>query len=130
MTTSTESIDAFLRQVSATWKTNDAVAVGRNFADDGCLVNPFGERADGRPAVTTMYTQYFQTLLRGTTTAFQVNHARVVDERHVFVDAEQQILGADGAMVLDLRVPALLRREGDGWRIVDARPAMKTAAPK
>jgi uncharacterized protein (TIGR02246 family) len=124
-----DQIAAMFERFAATWNSNDATALGRFFTPDGVLVNPFGERADGQPAVTAMYMQYFGTVLQGSTTSVRVDHVRGVEGQHAFVDADQTIRGADGRVLFDLRLAALLKRDGSAWRVVDARPHTVTARP-
>ena len=90
-------------------------------------MNPFGERADGRDAVSAMYTTYFGGMLAGTTTRIEVGSARAVGDSHAFADSKQVVCAPDGSVILSLHLSALLRREGDAWRFVDARPY--TAGP-
>src|SRR4051812_12015341 len=42
------SIQAFLDQAGQVWKTIDGGAFAELFTGDGSLINPFGERVDGR----------------------------------------------------------------------------------
>jgi uncharacterized protein (TIGR02246 family) len=111
------------------WKTNEGAAVASSFVEDGALINPFGERADGRAAIASMYAEYFAGMLRATTTSFKLSHVRAVESNHAFVDAEQTIHGADGRVVLVVHLAAVLRRERDGWRFVDARPYTLASKP-
>jgi uncharacterized protein (TIGR02246 family) len=129
MSTSIEEIQTTLNRFCDAWKSNDGTAVGSFFSDDGTLINPFGERADGRAAVTAMYFQYFGGMLRGTSTAFKLAIVRTVENNHAFVDADQTINGSDGSVVLVVHLAALLRREAGAWRLVDARPYVVAAAP-
>jgi len=115
-------VDAFFRQVSDAWKSNDGGAFADLFTEDGSLINPFGERADGRTALATMYSQYFLTMLSGTTTSVTVGSVRPVGPDHAFVDGDQVITGPDGQVVLAVHLSALLRGDGDSWRFVDSRP--------
>lgn len=114
----TSSLDSF----AAAWQTNDGAAVAGFFVEDGALVNPFGQRADGRTAVAAMYSEYFGGMLRGTSTTFDFASVRPVEDDHAFVDAEQTIHAPDGAVVLVVHLAALLRRDGEVWRFVDSRP--------
>ena len=45
------SVTAFFGKVADTWKTNDGAATADFFTEDGSLINPFDERADGRAAL-------------------------------------------------------------------------------
>lgn len=73
-------------------------------------------------ALTAMYTEYFAGMLRGTTISISLTHLRPVEPGHALADAAQTIYAADGDVLLTLHVVKLLRKEGDGWRLVDSRP--------
>jgi uncharacterized protein (TIGR02246 family) len=124
------SVKTFFRGLADAWKTNDGGALAECFVEDGSLINPFGERADGRPAVAAMYAEYFKGLLSGTTTEVTVQTVRPVGADHAFVDGEQTIDGPDGETVLAVHVSALLRREHETWRMVDARPFTPAPSPQ
>jgi uncharacterized protein (TIGR02246 family) len=118
-----DQIKSTLEHVSAVWKTNDAAAVAACFVEDGTLINPFGQRADGRAAVAAMYAEYFAGMLRGTSTVIKPTTVRAVGGDHAFVDGEQTIHGPDGGVVLVAHLAALMRKgDGDRWRFVDSRP--------
>ena len=116
------SIQAFLDQASQVWKTNDGRAFAELFTEDGSLINPFGERADGRGAIGDMYSEYFKGMLSGTSSTTTVQSVRVIGDGHVFADCDQSVTGADGQAVLVVHLATLLQRDGDSWRFVDARP--------
>jgi uncharacterized protein (TIGR02246 family) len=116
------SIVALHNKLAAAWSANDGTAFAAFFAEDGSLINPFGERADGREALTAMYSEYFGGMLKGTTTSVSLTHVRPVGPDHAFADAEQTIYAPDGAVLMALHVVNLLRRDGDDWRLVDSRP--------
>lgn len=111
------------------WRTNDGAAVANFFVDDGALINPFGQRADGRAAIAAMYSEYFGGMLRGTSTTFNLGGVRGVENNHAFADGEQTINAPDGSVVLGVHLAALLRHDGDGWRFVDARPYAFATTP-
>ena len=117
-----EQIKPALDGFCAAWKANDGTTVAGFFVDDGALINPFGQRADGRAAVAAMYSEYFGGMLAGTSTTFDLATVRAVGDDHAFVDGEQTISAPDGSIVLVVHVAALLRRDGDGWLFVDSRP--------
>ena len=117
-----ESVEKFLQLFADTWKTNDGAALGDFFVDDGTLINPFGERADGRAAVAGMYSDYLGGMLQGTSMTGSLASVRGIDANHAFADAEQTIYSAEGQVALVVHLAALLRRDGDSWRFVDSRP--------
>jgi uncharacterized protein (TIGR02246 family) len=111
------------------WRTNDGAAVASFFVEGGALINPFGQRADGRNGIAAMYSEYFGGMLHGTSTTFTIARVRAVENDHAFADAEQTINGPDGNVILVVHLAALLRRDGDGWRFVDARPYVFASMP-
>jgi uncharacterized protein (TIGR02246 family) len=117
-----DSVVAFHDRLAAAWSGNDGTAVAAFFAEDGSLINPFGERADGREALTAMYSEYFAGMLKGTTTSISLTHLRPVEPDHALADAEQTIYAPNGDVLLALHVVNLLRQDGDDWRLVDSRP--------
>ena len=125
----TDSITKFLDRVADTWESNDGQALADCFVDDGTLINPFGQRAEGRQGVAAMYNEYFAGFLADSTTTIRVGSVRPVGADSAFVDAEQRIAGADGQLLLAVHLAALLRRDGEDWRFVDSRPYTLDAAP-
>ena len=117
-----DQIKSSLDRFCAAWKTNDGATVAGFFVEDGSLINPFGQRADGRTAVAAMYSEYFGSMLRGTSTTFNLTSVRAVEADHAFADGEQTVHAPDGTVVLAIHLAALLRHDGDAWRFVDARP--------
>ena len=115
-------VTALFGKVAEAWSTNDGAEFARLFTEEGSLINPFGERADGRAALTAMYGEYFGGMLKGTTTSITLTQVRAIGDDHAFTDADQTIYGADGDVVLALHVVNLLRKEGGEWRLLDSRP--------
>jgi uncharacterized protein (TIGR02246 family) len=117
-----QSVEQFLERLADAWKTNDGNSVGELFVADGSLVNPFGQRADGRNDVAAIYSEYFTGMLQGTTTTATLSVVRPAGPDHAFIDADQTIFGPDGSVLLAVHLAALLRRQEDTWRFVDSRP--------
>src|SRR5262245_15455208 len=129
MSTPVDPIKAVFEDFSAAWKSNSGAAVAALFVEDGALVNPFGQRANGRKAVEAMYAEYFGGMLHGTSTSFTLSSVRFVGNDHALADGEQIINASDGSIVLTVHLVTLLRRESAGWRFADARPYVFTAIP-
>lgn len=123
------AINDFLDDFAHAWSTAGGSALGACFTEDASLINPFGERAEGRAAVATMYDEYFSTILRATTTRVKLDALRAVGGDHAFVDVDQTILGSDGETVMAVHLCALLRHEDEGWKFVDSRPYTVATIP-
>ncbi len=66
------SVQEFFHLFADAWKANDGAVLAGFFVGDGALINPFGQRADGRGAIGAMYSGYFEGMLQGTSTAFKL----------------------------------------------------------
>ncbi|HEV2360617.1 MAG TPA: SgcJ/EcaC family oxidoreductase [Acidimicrobiales bacterium] len=130
MTQDLDGAKTFLAEFGELWGKNDGQLLADQFTADGTLINPFGERADGREALAAMYSSYFGGMLSGTSTTVRVESVRQVGEDSAFIDAEQTITGPDGSVVLTVHLAALLRIEGGDWRFVDSRPYAYVGDPR
>lgn len=127
--TTQETVQEFLQVFADAWRTNDGAQLASFFTEDGSIVNPFGERADGNQAVAAMYSEYFGSLLRGTSTTIDHVSVRAVEANHAFVDGQQTISASGGEVVMTVHLAALLRRSGQSWQFADARPYAFPALP-
>ena len=48
------AVEEFFQLFADGWKANDGAAVASFFVEDGALINPFGQRADGKFALPWM----------------------------------------------------------------------------
>ena len=48
MASNEDQIRSVVQRFSEAWNRNNGAEVGAFFTEDGCLINPFGERANGR----------------------------------------------------------------------------------
>jgi len=115
-------IAAFYAKLTEAWAANDGTAFAALYTEDGSLINPFGERADGRPDLGAMYDKYFSGMLKGTTTSVEVSDVRMVGGAHALVDAEQTVYAGNGDVVLAVHVVNLMVQESGEWQLVDSRP--------
>src|SRR5438067_13585168 len=88
-----DQIKSTLDRFSAAWKTNEGAAVVSFFVEDGALINPFGQRADGRTAIAAMYSEYFGGMLRRTSTRVELARVRAVENDHALADGQQPNAG-------------------------------------
>ena len=127
--TITETVRASLDRFSAVWTAEGGRRLGDHFSGDASLINPFGQRADGREAIAAMYAQFFTGLLAGTSSRIELLTARPIDDLNVFIDATQTISAPDGTPVLVVHLAGLMTAAEDGWLFVDSRPYMYAAPP-
>ncbi len=129
MSAPVDQMKSTMDRISTASESNDGAAVASFFVDDGTLISPFGERADGRAAIASIYSAYFGGMLRDSSTTFTLDSVRPVDNNHAFVDGEQTIHAPDGTVVLVVHLAVLMRHDSDGWRMVDARPYTFASRP-
>ncbi len=120
-------LEARVREFEAAFSAHDAEKVGALFAPEGSLINPMGERADGREAVTALFRKNFEGVLKGAKARVEIQRARLVTPEVALVDIEQQLIGGappPGApRPWTAHVVVLLAKQGGGdWMMLDARP--------
>jgi uncharacterized protein (TIGR02246 family) len=125
-----EQVKAAIDSFCAAWAEGDGARLGAGFVEDGTLINPFGQRADGRDAIGAMYSEFFNGLLGDTTTTYELASVRPIGDDHAFVDGDQTVKAPDGSVVLVVHLAALMRRDGDSWRFADARPYVYATPPQ
>lgn len=116
-----------LREFEAAFSAHDAEKLGSLFSPDGSLINPMGERADGRDQVAAQFRKSFDGVLKGTKTRLDIKSARLVTPDVALVDVEQQLTGGspppNSPSPRTAHVVALLGKGGGGeWMFLDARP--------
>jgi len=130
-TTATTPTAADLQRVfdahAGAWNAADAEQMAGAYAADGRLLDPFGGVADGVDAVTARFAEIHATVMRGTTTECTVETVRPLADQLAVVDGTQTVDGItapDGTRLpeLSLHFTAVLRHDGDEWRIVECRP--------
>ena len=125
------AIQTLLDSTVTHWSHNDSDGLGSLFAPDASLINPFGQRADGRDAVAAMYRSFFAVgmLLHRSTTMIDLESVRMSGEDSAFLDATQHLYRPDGDTLLVLHLTALIRRIDGTWYYSDARPYQPVPAP-
>ena len=84
-----DQLKSTFESFSDAWRTNDGAAVASFFAEDGAIISPFGQRAEGRTAIAAMYSEHFGGMLRGTSTTFSLSSVRPVEGNHALPTANR-----------------------------------------
>lgn len=105
----------------------DADKVGAMFAPDGTIINPAGERAEGREQVTALFRKDFERVLKGVKNKLTILHVRMVTPELAFVDIKQELTGGKAMPGRPhpwiAHAAVLLTKQGGGdWMVLDARP--------
>ncbi len=105
----------------------DADKVGAMFAPDGTIINPGGERAEGRDQVTALFRRDFERVLKGVKNKLTILSVRMVTPELAFVDIQQELTGGKPMPGRPhpwiAHAAVLLSKQGGGdWMVLDARP--------
>jgi len=122
-----QSIHSNLAEFAAAFSKADIRAVGSFFAEDATLINPIGERAQGREVIQRVAQKDLETFLKGSRSEFKLENARFLSDGLVLIDANQSVTGVktqDGKEMppFTFHVVILARKAGDRWMWLDARP--------
>jgi uncharacterized protein (TIGR02246 family) len=120
------SISASVKKFTDSFNTFDPKAVASYWAEDGTLISPAGQRGNGRDAVAKVYAADIDMILKGTTSTFRVESARMLKGGYALLDLDHEIANAkmpDGSTgTMKLHTVILARKKGSGWEWLDARP--------
>jgi uncharacterized protein (TIGR02246 family) len=122
------------QQFSDAWASGDAHARAALWAEDATIINPFGARANGRPAIEKLFEQENAGFAKGTTQTFSDFSFRFLTPTIADVDSTGEvdgIRGTDGAPMPPLKVHvfAVMVKAGGKWQMKDARPYVIAPAP-
>jgi uncharacterized protein (TIGR02246 family) len=127
------SITATVKKFNEAFNRQDPKEVASFWASDGTLVSPVGIWGRGRSGVEKVYAQDVDMILKGSTTTFRVESARMLKGGYALLDLDHEIQNArlpDGKTgTMKLHVVILARKAGKTWEFVDARPYAFLPAP-
>ncbi len=120
------SLEAALRKFNELFNRADPKQVASCWTEDGTLITPSGEVGNGRSGVESAYRHDADTILRGTTSRFEIAAVRPLGSELAFVDLDHELQNfrmPDGSTgVMKLHVVMLAKRSGNSWQWLDARP--------
>jgi uncharacterized protein (TIGR02246 family) len=114
------------RSFNAAFNRADVKEVAAFWESEGTLIGPTGNRGIGRSGVEKVFADDVNMFLRGTTSTFTIEAARMLGRDLALLDLDHAIKGArlpDGTIgTMKLHTVILARRQGKEWRWLDARP--------
>jgi uncharacterized protein (TIGR02246 family) len=120
------SLEAACRRFNEVFNRFDAQEVASCWTEDGTLITPSGEFGKGRSGVETAYRHDRDTILRGTTSRFEIASVRRLGSELAFLDLDHELQNfrmPDGSTgVMKLHVVMLAKKSGNTWLWLDARP--------
>ena len=100
------AVEEFFGLFAQARKTNNGAAVSNLLVEDGALIKPFGQGADGRADIGAVYVEYFAGMLRHVD-HLQARKRAPVEADHALPDGEQTISAGRGEVVLVAHLAAL-----------------------
>lgn len=125
-----DELQPLLDTLAACMDRADARAAAALFTEDGNLISPSGMIGFGAVGVQRVIAADMQTLLKGTLNHIAIDAVRPLGDA-VFVDATHEITGGQAGAAGPLEVHAVLlaRKQGGGWKLVEARPYLFVSPP-
>jgi uncharacterized protein (TIGR02246 family) len=122
-----QSLQSQISEFSAAFTNGDARAVASFFTPDATLINPVGERAQGRDAIFQVAQNDINTLLKGSRNEFKLENVRNLTDELMLIDMNQSVTElktAEGkaAPSMTFHIVVLAKKVGDRWMWLDARP--------
>jgi len=121
-----QAIRALATEYVAAWNRNDSRALAACFAADGDLINPSGQVARGRTEVERILNEEQNGQFKGSRISMPQRHLHFLKPDVAIADYDFEIArvrGAEGKeSAMRGHTSAVLRKDGDKWLIVAARP--------
>lgn len=115
------------------WNRNDVKALSACFATDGDLINPAGRAARGKEEIEKLLQDEQNSVFKGSRMTVRQTHVRFLKPDLAIADYDFEIARMHGAGGKDTTVTGLqsvvLRKDGDKWLVVAARPMIPTPMP-
>lgn len=129
--TTSDGASTVAAALTGAWNAAEGAAFARVFTDDADFVNIFGTRLTGRDAIARQHQLIFDTIYRGSVSAFTVAKTRRISDDAVVVLIEAQVKTPQGQMAGEVRtvITGVLVRDGDAWKIASFQNTREQAPP-
>jgi ketosteroid isomerase-like protein len=118
-----DELQPLLDTLASCMDRGDAPAAAALFVEDGNLISPFGMIGTGAAGVLRVLAADMESILTGAHSQFTIDSVRPLGEL-VFADVTHEITGirAGPQRALEVHGVLLARKQGGGWKLVEARP--------
>ncbi len=119
------ALDAAVKRFNDAFNHLDANEFASCWADDGTVLNPFGNFGKGRDGIARVFHEDAERFMEGARTTVTIVGARRIADDCIFLDLDhdvQNYKGLDGARrPAKLHVAIVAKKQGVDWKWVDAR---------
>lgn len=128
-----ESIQHRNQEFAAAWNRHDTHAMSVIFAEDGDLINPFGQQAQSRAEIEKLVTGEHAGPLKTSQLSMKQERVRLLAPDVAVVDSSYAITGAKSPSGKEVSIQGHLtqvfRKQGETWSVVAARPMVPAPRP-
>lgn len=128
-----QAIRTLATEFVGAWNRNDSKGLAACFTTDGDLVNPAGRVCRGKSEVEKILNEEQNGPFKGSRISMPQKHLHFLKPDLAVADYDFEVArvrGADGKEItLKGLISNVLRKDGDKWLIVAARPMIPTALP-
>ncbi len=119
------ALGAAVRRFNDAFNHLDAKEFASCWADDGTVLNPFGNFGKGRDGIERVFHEDAERFLEGARTTVTIVGARRIADDCMFLDLDhdvQNYKGLDGSRRPEkMHVAVIAQKHGDDWKWLDAR---------
>jgi uncharacterized protein (TIGR02246 family) len=118
-----DELQPLLDTLAACMDRGDARGAAALFTEDANLISPSGMIGAGASGVLRVLAADMDAILSGAHSQFTIDFVRPLGEL-VFADVTHEITGsrAGAGRALEVHGALLARKQGGGWKLVEARP--------
>lgn len=121
-------------KLAAGFNAHDGKLAASAWADDGELISPDGQRAQGRAQIAALISSAFDNFLKGVrSNTMTVDSVRRISNDVLWVDGTHTAENAtrpDGKIgPMKVHISALLTKRGNTWQILEGRPHVYVPPP-
>jgi uncharacterized protein (TIGR02246 family) len=115
-----QAIDEIVKRMEAAWNLGDGAGFAAPFADDATFTHIYGGRFEGRAEIGTNHQQVFDTVYKGSRSAFTLSKVRFIrpDIAIGLVEVRVTIQAGVAAREILAHPSFVAAKENGNWRLV------------
>lgn len=119
------ALDAAVKRFNDSFNHLDAKEFASCWAENGTVLNPFGNFGKGREGVERVFHEDAERFMEGATTTVRIVGARSISEDCIYLDLDHDVQNYKGpdatGRPVRLHVAIVAQKRGDEWKWLDVR---------